>query len=143
MQLLKNLNKKNTKKERNMRRTTTTLSIRAVFIIVGMISPFVLTACGSSPHSRTTGVAVDDAWITSKVKSSLLSDNLVSGTDVSVETYQGRVMLSGFVDAENQMDRAVEIAKSVEGVKKVVNKMELKPNQMGQRGTSGESRSSN
>jgi hyperosmotically inducible periplasmic protein len=102
-----------------------------------------LTACGSSPHSRTTGVAVDDAWITSKVKSSLLSDNLVSGTDVSVETYQGRVMLSGFVDAENQMDRAVEIAKSVEGVKKVVNKMELKPNQMGQRGTSGESRSSN
>jgi hyperosmotically inducible periplasmic protein len=121
-----------------MRRTTTTLSIRAVFIIVGMISAFALTACGSSPHSRTTGVAVDDAWITSKVKSSLISDNLVSGTDVSVETYQGRVMLSGFVDAESQMDRAVEIAKSVEGVKKVENKLELKSKQMGQSGTSGE-----
>ncbi len=121
-----------------MRKTNTTLSIRAVFIIVGMISAFALTACGSSPHSRTTSVVVDDAWITSKVKSSLISDNLVSGTDVSVETYQGTVMLSGFVDAKSQMDRAVEIAKSVEGVKKVENKLELKPNQMGQRGTSGE-----
>ena len=126
-----------------MRRTATTLSIRAVFIIVGMISAFALTACGSSPHSRTTGVAVDDAWITSKVKSSLISDNLVSGTDVSVETYQGRVMLSGFVDAESQMDRAVEIAKSVEGVKKVENKLVLKSKQMGESGTSGERRSSN
>ena len=121
-----------------MRRTNTTLSIRAVFIIVGMISAFALSACGSSPHSRPTGVAVDDAWITSKVKSSLISDNLVSGTDVSVETYQGRVMLSGFVDAKSQMDRAVEIAKGVEGVKKVENKLELKPKQMGQSGTSGE-----
>jgi hyperosmotically inducible periplasmic protein len=105
-----------------------------------MISAFALTACSSSPHSQTTGAVVDDAWITSKVKSSLLSDNLVSGTDVSVETYQGRVMLSGFVDAESQMDRAVEIAKSVEGVKKVVNKLELKSKQMGQSGTFGESR---
>jgi len=120
------------------RNTTSTLSIRALFIMVSMISAFALTACGSSPHSRTTGTVVDDAWITSKVKTSLLGDNLVSGTDVIVETYQGRVMLGGFVDAENQMDRAVEIAKSVEGVKKVVNNMALKSKQMGETGISGE-----
>jgi hyperosmotically inducible periplasmic protein len=120
------------------RNTTSTLSIRALFIMVSMISAFALTACGGGPHSRTTGTVVDDAWITSKVKTSLLGDDLVSGTDVIVETYQGSVMLSGFVDAENQMDRAVEIAKSVEGVKKVVNNMALKSKQMGERGASGE-----
>jgi hyperosmotically inducible periplasmic protein len=118
--------------------TTNTSSTRVLLLIGVMISAFVFAACGSSPHSRSTGRAVDDAWITSKVKSSLLADNLVSGTDVSVETYQGKVMLSGFVDAESQIDRAVEIAESTEGVQRVVNNLKLKSKQMGQRDSSGQ-----
>lgn len=107
-------------------------------LMASIICAVTLTACGTSPHSRSTGTVVDDAWITSKVKSSLLSDNLVSGTDVSVETFQGKVMLSGFVDAENQKERAEEIAKSTQGVQQVVNKLEVKPGAMGSQGTSGD-----
>lgn len=111
---------------------------KAMFLLASIICTLTLAACGTSPHSRSAGTTVDDAWITSKIKSSLLSDNLVSGTDISVETFQGKVLLSGFVDAENQIERAEEIAKRTEGVQQVVNKMEVKPDTMGSRGTSGD-----
>jgi hypothetical protein len=113
------------------------LSLRTLFLIVSIISAFAFTACASSPYKQSTGDAVSDSMVTSRVKSALLSDNLVSGTDVSVETYGGKVMLSGYVDAKNQIERAVEIAKGIEGVKQVVNKLEIKPNQMGQTSSSG------
>lgn len=121
-----------------MRTQTEDRARNIIVLMISMIFALTFTACGTSPHSRTVGKTVDDAWITSKVKSSLLSDNLVSGTDVSVETFQGKVMLSGFVDHESQRERAVEIAKSTEGVQQVVNKLEVKPSTMGSRGTSGD-----
>lgn len=117
--------------------TTLTPSAKVMLLIGIMISAFVFAACSSGPHSQSAGRTVDDAWITSKVKSSLLADDLVSGTDVSVETHSGKVMLSGFVDAESQMDRAVKIAENTEGVHKVINNLKLKSTQMGQSGASG------
>lgn len=122
-----------------MTRTQTHTHLPKIIVLMAsMICALTLTACGTSPHSRSAGTTVDDAWITSKVKSSMLSDDLVSGTDVSVETFQGKVMLSGFVDDESQIERAEEIAKRTEGVQQVVNKLEVKPSTMGSRGTSGD-----
>lgn len=62
---------------------------------------------------------VDDTWITTKVKSSLLADSDVAGTEVSVETINGVVHLSGYVDDQRQIDRAVEVARDIEGVTRV------------------------
>jgi hyperosmotically inducible protein len=55
-----------------------------------------------------------------------LADNQVKSTDISVETKQGEVMLSGFVDNEAQANRAVQVARAVDGVKSVNNKMSVK-----------------
>jgi len=74
----------------------------------------------------TVGTEIDDSAITTKVKSALLGDPDVKSFDIKVETRKGEVQLSGFVDTQVQMDRAVAVAKGVEGVKSVDNKMSLK-----------------
>jgi hyperosmotically inducible protein len=82
---------------------------------------------GPNPDAKTTvGTDVDDSAITTKVKSALLADADVKSADIKVETRKGEVQLSGFVDNQAQMDRAVAVAKGVEGVKKVDNNMSLK-----------------
>lgn len=91
-----------------------------------MTCAFAFSACASDSNSRSVGRTVDDAWISSKVKSTLLADTMINGMAVEVETYRGKVMLSGFVDTEDQIQRAVKLTKDIEGVKQVVNKMVVK-----------------
>jgi hyperosmotically inducible periplasmic protein len=62
---------------------------------------------------------VNDTWITTKVKSSLLADNDVSGLDIEVETVNGVVTLSGQVEQQSQIDEAARIARDIEGVTRV------------------------
>lgn len=89
------------------------------------------TTSSGSPHSAASvgaaaGTAIDDSVLTTKVKAALLADNQVKSTDISVETKAGEVMLSGFVDNESQANRAVQVARGVDGVKTVNNKMSVK-----------------
>jgi osmotically-inducible protein OsmY len=75
---------------------------------------------------RSPGEMVDDKVITEKVKAALNAD-AVKFPDVEVASYQGTVQLSGFVALDDQKDRAGDLAKNVAGVKKVENKITLKP----------------
>ncbi len=59
---------------------------------------------------------IDDTWITTKVKSSLLADTDVAGLDIEVETVNGVVTLTGQVDEQAQIDHATRIARDIEGV---------------------------
>ncbi|UNK42893.1 BON domain-containing protein [Luteimonas sp. S4-F44] len=74
---------------------------------------------------RTTAAQTDshhpvsDTWITTKVKADLLASSDVSGLDISVETSNGIVSLSGDVESQAQIDRATAIARGIEGVKSV------------------------
>lgn len=61
----------------------------------------------------------DDAWITTKVKSKLLADSDVKGLDINVSTENGVVTLAGLVPTSVMRDKAVSLAQSVKGVKKV------------------------
>jgi hyperosmotically inducible protein len=83
------------------------------------------TTSASGP-STTVGEKIDDTVITTKVKTALLADDAVKGTDISVTTTMGEVQLSGVVDNQMQIDKAVEVAKAVEGVQRVQNGMTLK-----------------
>lgn len=76
---------------------------------------------------RDVGEALDDAAITAKVKAALLQAPDVKGLDVTVETDKAVVQLSGFVSSQAQIDRAVDVAKGVRGVREVQNKMSVKP----------------
>lgn len=66
---------------------------------------------------------VDDSVITAKVKAALIKDSLMKALDVSVETHKGIVLLSGFVQTEQQARRAGELAAAVGGVVSVKNSL--------------------
>ncbi|MES2877835.1 MAG: BON domain-containing protein [Pseudomonadota bacterium] len=76
--------------------------------------------------TTTVGNKVDDAVVTTKVKSALLGDSRIKSTDIAVVTRNGEVQLSGFVDNQGQIDRALEVVRSVEGVTGVINEMSIK-----------------
>lgn len=85
-----------------------------------------LAGCVSTPRQESTGEYVDDALLTARVKAALIGDPTVRATEVNVETFKGRVQLSGFVSSEAAIDKAVSIARSIPGVASVANDMRLK-----------------
>ncbi|MGQ0793251.1 MAG: BON domain-containing protein [Deltaproteobacteria bacterium] len=85
-----------------------------------------LISCAGTRTRESTGEYIDDTAITTKVKAALLADPEVSGLAISVETFKGVVQLSGFVDSKAHGQRAVEIARSIKGVKGVKNNTSLK-----------------
>jgi len=76
--------------------------------------------------ATTVGNKVDDSIVTTKVKAALLADASIKSLDIAVVTRKGEVQLSGFVDSQTQMDRAIAVASSTEGVSSVANQMSLK-----------------
>ncbi|QCO68440.1 BON domain-containing protein [Luteimonas yindakuii] len=65
---------------------------------------------------RDSAQPVDDTWITTKVKSSLLAESDVSGLDINVDTLNGVVTLQGQVENQAQIDTATRVARGIEGV---------------------------
>ena len=112
---------------------TNRLRVKAMLIVTSVACALAFSACASDPHGRTVGTTADDAVITSSVKSSLIADDLVDAFEIEVDTHRSTVMLSGFVETQNQIDRAVEIAKKTDGVQKVVNKLAIKPKALSQK----------
>jgi osmotically-inducible protein OsmY len=92
----------------------------AAFLLVG------LGACATSDPKYGVGNYVDDATVTARVKAALLNTAGVNSTAVNVETRQGVVQLSGFVDSRDMAQRAVDAAQRVGGVKSVKNDMRFK-----------------
>jgi hyperosmotically inducible periplasmic protein len=76
--------------------------------------------------SRTAGEAVDDSMITAKVKAALIADPTVKAHEVNVETRDGSVQLSGFVDNSAAKNAAADVARRVSGVKDVQNDLQVK-----------------
>ena len=68
----------------------------------------------------------EDGEVTAKVKVMLFKDPEIKALDVSVQTYNGRVLLSGFMDNARQIHRAVELASTVRGVASVENGLRTK-----------------
>jgi osmotically-inducible protein OsmY len=82
--------------------------------------------CSGGPQSPSFGEHVDDSVITSKVKTALLRDPEVSGMDISVATFKGRVQLNGLVDNAQQIEQAARLAREVNGVVAVENNLSIK-----------------
>ena len=74
----------------------------------------------------TVGNTFDDGVVTAKVKSALRADPGVKSSDIAVVTRKGEVQLSGYVDNQAQIDRAIHVARTVEGVQSVRNEMSIK-----------------
>ena len=81
---------------------------------------------GSAFAAEAPGKAVSDTWITTKVKSELVADKEVGATHIHVKTTEGVVTLTGTAKSQGNIDRAVEDANKVKGVKSVVNNLQVK-----------------
>lgn len=78
------------------------------------------TAAAKVDHAaRSTGKAVSDTWITTKVKSQLLTDSAAKQADVSVKTRNGVVALSGTAPSQDTVDHIKDLVQQVHGVKSV------------------------
>lgn len=79
-----------------------------------------------APAASAVVATVDDGVVTTKVKAALLADPDIKSFDIQAETTNGDVRLSGTVDNQTQIDRAVEVVRRVEGVKNVTNQLAIK-----------------
>jgi len=94
------------------------------FVLLMLMVAFV--ACASTSKQESTGEYVDDSVITTKVKTVLAADDFLKSFQIGVETYKGTVQLSGFVNSQKAVDKAIEITRSVQGVKSVKNDLIVK-----------------
>lgn len=68
----------------------------------------------------------DHTMTTGKVKAALVADPQLKATEIKVETYKGTVQLSGFVSAAEEIPKAVQLVRGIEGVKEVKNDLVVK-----------------
>jgi hyperosmotically inducible protein len=107
-----------------MRKTRPTFNALAAFA-------FVLTMGVSSVvYAESAGQYIDDATITAKVKAAILSDAQLKATQVSVQTSQGTVQLSGTVDNQMQESEALKVANQVDGVRSVKDLLNVRTTQV-------------
>jgi osmotically-inducible protein OsmY len=97
-----------------------------ISILVAAMSLTALAGCASTQTHESTGQYMDDAAITTKVKAAILNEPTLKSAEINVETFKGRVQLSGFVTDRARMDRAVVVAQGVGGVTSVTNDMRVK-----------------
>ena len=95
----------------------------AIFLALVFAS---VLGCAGGPQKESTGEYVTDSWITTKVKTALVEDPLVKATEVNVETFKGRVQLSGFVSSDAARNQAVYVTRNIQGVTSVSNDMRIK-----------------
>ena len=100
------------------------LTLAAVMTAVTLLTA---TGCAVGRHQETVGAYVDDAGITTLVKSRMLESKLVSGASISVETLNGVVMLSGFAKSALEKSEAERIAHGVANVRSVRNEIAIRP----------------
>lgn len=101
--------------------------MRATAIVVGLALTGTLANCSSTSNRESTGEYVDDATVSTKVRAAILQDPNVKISDIKVTTYRGVTQLSGFVDNQQMISRAEQVAKGVSGVKSVQNDLHVKP----------------
>jgi len=95
----------------------------AVFLVTAMVAAL---GCATQSEPQTTGAYMGDSWVTTKVKAGILNEPSLKVSQINVETYNGTVQLSGFVDNAASQTKAVEIARAVKGVTSVKNDMQLR-----------------
>jgi len=92
----------------------------------GASKPVKQKSTTSTSKKESPGEYVDDAVITTKVKAAVLEEPSLKSAEINVETSKGTVQLTGFVRSRADINKAVEVAKGVKGVKSVKNDMILK-----------------
>ena len=100
--------------------------MKLVSVLFAAIAMTAMVGCASTAKQESTGQYIEDTAITAKVKTAIFNDASLKSKEINVETFKGRVQLSGFVADANDISRAVAVAKGVNGVTAVKNDMRVK-----------------
>jgi len=100
-----------------MRRNRLTALLLAVMIALPLLG-----ACGKS-----VGETIDDATITTRVKTAFINDPTVGALRIDVDTFKGVVTLSGRVKSKDEEAKAIAIARSIKGVSQVKSTLQIEP----------------
>jgi osmotically-inducible protein OsmY len=98
--------------------------ILQLVVCAAMLSASV--GCAATPKHESTGQYVDDSVITTRVKTAIFKEDSLKTLQINVKTYKAVVQLSGFVDSAQNVSKAADVAKRVEGVASVENALLVK-----------------
>jgi hyperosmotically inducible periplasmic protein len=93
----------------------------ALLVAVMLALPLV-GACG-----KTVGETIDDATITTRVKTAFVNDPVVGALRIDVDTFKGVVTLSGRVKSKEEEAKAIELARRISGVTDVRSTLQIQP----------------
>ena len=93
-----------------------------LLLVITLLTPLMLAACG-----KTVNDTIDDATISTRVKTSLLNDPVVGSLRIDVDTFKGVVTLSGRVKTKEEEAKAIELARKIGGVTDVKSSLQIQP----------------
>lgn len=93
-----------------------------VMLALVLIAPLLLSACG-----KTVGETIDDATITTRVKTAFINDPVVGALRIDVDTFKGVVTLSGRVKSKDEEQKAIAVARGIKGVTEVKSTLQIEP----------------
>lgn len=99
---------------------------RALVLFLGSALLLFVLGCSATRTRESTGEYFDDAAITTRVNAAILKEPSLSYFQIDVETFKGKVQLSGFVNTKEEAATAGRVAASTKGVKSVVNSLVVK-----------------
>ena len=108
----------------NKRLSLTLSAVAACIGLAAAAAPFAQAADDRKPK-QSVGEYTADAAVTTKVKAAIVAESSLSALDISVETNNGVVTLTGTVPTAAQSDQATRVARGVEGVKQVKNDIKV------------------
>ena len=102
--------------------------MKRLSILFSLVFALILAGCAGSQSSRATGQVIDDASITTRVKTEIAQTaGMGEAASINVDTYRGVVSLAGFVNTPEEAQLATKAARNVPGVANVKNNLEIKP----------------
>lgn len=99
---------------------------RTLILSLGSVLLLFMLGCSSTHTRESTGEYFDDTAITTRVKAAILKEPSLSYFQIEVETFKGKVQLSGFVNTKEEAATAGRVAATTKGVKSVVNSLVVK-----------------
>jgi osmotically-inducible protein OsmY len=96
-------------------------TFRGSVLLTGVLIAGLAGCASDGGTGEKTGAYVDDAWITSKVKSKMVADSDVKAHNINVDTDRGVVTLTGTAESWQEANKAADIARGIKGVTAVEN----------------------
>lgn len=95
--------------------------------LVAAAALLVTSGCAVTRGQESVGAYIDDATITTQIKSRFVESKAVDAASIHIETLKGTVLLSGFAKSASERSSAESIARNVNGVKAVRNEIAVRP----------------